>query len=259
MSKMLRALYVNETGFVISAELVLVGTVCVLGLVAGLTCVRDAMVGELQDVGAAFRSVRQDYYYTGMHGCPCGPQDPCACQTRAPHSWTAGSCYFDVTPGEQAELGCVDEPLSAGHRLAAEHEPHPAHQHADSERQRDADDDDADDDDDDDHDDGWEENDDDDDDDRGQRWQRQTEHDDDQDQRRPSRLERSHREGDDDRDAEGEHRRERSESSEGSEHRGEEHQQHERSAVEPTPAAESAVDRIGLVEANAVEAESSEK
>lgn len=134
MANLWTALYVEEAGFVISAELVLVGTVCVLGLVTGLTCVRDAMVAELSDVSDAFRSVRQDFYYTGMHGCDCGP---CGC----PHSWTAGSCYFDDTQG--AELGCTDEPCREDrgtedrapetHRGAGEH---PSHEHRHSEPER---------------------------------------------------------------------------------------------------------------------------
>lgn len=71
----------------LSAELVVIATVVVLGLIAGLRCVQTAVVGELKDVAGAIDSLNQSYYYTGMHGCwKLG-----CCQ----QSFTRGSAFFD--------------------------------------------------------------------------------------------------------------------------------------------------------------------
>ncbi|MCG6157314.1 branched-chain amino acid aminotransferase [Rubinisphaera margarita] len=68
MTNTLSALYNDEAGFIISAELVLVSTICVLGLVVGLSEVAFNVNQELEDVGAAFGSVNQAYSYNGTAG-----------------------------------------------------------------------------------------------------------------------------------------------------------------------------------------------
>ena len=79
MTRLLTALWADESGFIITAELVLIATIVVLGLIAALICVRDSVGGELNDIAAAFRNIDQSYYYGGMRGCK---------------SWTAGSAFF---------------------------------------------------------------------------------------------------------------------------------------------------------------------
>ena len=51
----------DEAGFIVSAELVLISTIAVLGLVVGLSEVALNVNNELEDVGSAFASVRQSY------------------------------------------------------------------------------------------------------------------------------------------------------------------------------------------------------
>jgi Flp pilus assembly pilin Flp len=63
---MLKNFWNDEAGAIISAELVLVLTIAVLAMVTGLTSLRDAVVTELADVGAAFASVDQSYSYGGI-------------------------------------------------------------------------------------------------------------------------------------------------------------------------------------------------
>jgi NAD/NADP transhydrogenase alpha subunit len=60
----------DEAGFIVSAELVLISTIAVLGLVVGLSEVALNVNNELEDVGSAFASVRQTYkiHCTGGHG-----------------------------------------------------------------------------------------------------------------------------------------------------------------------------------------------
>jgi Flp pilus assembly pilin Flp len=58
---MLKNFWNDEAGAIISAELVLVLTIAVLAMVTGLASLRDAVVTELADVGAAIGSVDQSY------------------------------------------------------------------------------------------------------------------------------------------------------------------------------------------------------
>ena len=107
----------DEAGFIVSAELVIVGTVLVLGLITGMACVQEALVGEYKEVAGALRGLDQSYYYSGMQGCVsrrCGVT-----------SWTAGSSYgvdnacveaFGLyTPGPVSD--CVDCPAATGPAL----------------------------------------------------------------------------------------------------------------------------------------------
>ncbi len=47
----------DETGFVVSTELILIATVLVIGMLVGLVSVRDQVVQELGDVAAAISDV----------------------------------------------------------------------------------------------------------------------------------------------------------------------------------------------------------
>ena len=96
--RQLRALWNDERGFIISAELVLIGTLCVLGLITGLTLVRDSVAGEFTDIAAAMRSLDQSYYFSGFRARKsygCG-----GCK-----AWTAGSCFNQK--GEACEADVV--------------------------------------------------------------------------------------------------------------------------------------------------------
>ena len=57
----MRQLWKDELGFIVSAELVVVSCILVLGLMVGLVSVRDQVVQELGDVGAAIAVLQQGY------------------------------------------------------------------------------------------------------------------------------------------------------------------------------------------------------
>jgi hypothetical protein len=65
---MLRKLWNDEAGFIVSAELVLVATILVIGMIVGLASLRDAVVTELADVGHAVANINQSYSYNGVNG-----------------------------------------------------------------------------------------------------------------------------------------------------------------------------------------------
>ena len=64
----LNALKNDENGFIVSAELVLVGTIVVLGMIVGLTELSYGVNEELEDLGSAIGSINQTYYYTLASG-----------------------------------------------------------------------------------------------------------------------------------------------------------------------------------------------
>ena len=63
---MLRQLLNDEAGFIVSAELVLIATLLVIGLIVGLSEVQHAIVAELNDVADAIGELNQCYSYTGF-------------------------------------------------------------------------------------------------------------------------------------------------------------------------------------------------
>jgi hypothetical protein len=104
---MLKNFWNDEAGAIISAELVLVLTIAVIGMVVGLASVRDAVVTELGDVGQAIANIDQSYTYTGIVGHS---------------SATAGSGFADaldfcdsgVITGEQSRCIVIAAPAALG-------------------------------------------------------------------------------------------------------------------------------------------------
>lgn len=100
MLRLAKQFWHDQAGFIISAELVLISTVLVIGLVTGLTCLRNAVNDELSDVACAISSLDQSYCYTGFHSY----KDKCSCVTKAR---TAGSTNVRATYEE--ELSYVED------------------------------------------------------------------------------------------------------------------------------------------------------
>lgn len=97
---MLTRLLHDETGFVISAELVLVATILVIGLIVGLSEVQHAVVAELNDVADAIGSVNQSFSFSGFSKRDRGLWV---------HAFTRGSFFFDAfdeCDNNQCTLAC---------------------------------------------------------------------------------------------------------------------------------------------------------
>lgn len=73
----------KQGGFVLTAELVLIVTILVLGAIVGLVTMRDALTGEMEDVAEAVGALDQGYQFDGL----INPQDTAA---------TAGSAFTDA-------------------------------------------------------------------------------------------------------------------------------------------------------------------
>ncbi|MCA9035025.1 MAG: hypothetical protein KDA91_07845 [Planctomycetaceae bacterium] len=63
---MLKSLWNDEAGVILSAELVLIGTILVLGMIVGLVELQCAVVAELSDLSSAFGNFSQSYQTTGF-------------------------------------------------------------------------------------------------------------------------------------------------------------------------------------------------
>lgn len=68
MNAVVTCLLHDESGFIVSAELVLIGTIAVLAMVVGLSEVALNINHELHDVAMAFGSVNQSFRSSGMSG-----------------------------------------------------------------------------------------------------------------------------------------------------------------------------------------------
>jgi Flp pilus assembly pilin Flp len=104
--KMIRQLLNDEAGFIISAELVLVATLLVIGLIVGLSEVQHAINSELDDVGNAIGKLNQSYSFSGFT-----KRDG-----RNIHAFTRGSAYADEADDcdcNQCDIAC-DAPVQEG-------------------------------------------------------------------------------------------------------------------------------------------------
>lgn len=61
VSRLVRALWIDQSGAALSAELILMTTILGIGTIAGLTTVRDQVTFELADLATAFASIDQSY------------------------------------------------------------------------------------------------------------------------------------------------------------------------------------------------------
>ncbi len=63
---MLKSLWNDECGVILSAELVLIATILVLGMVVGLVELQCSIVAELSDLSSAFGNLDQSYHVSGF-------------------------------------------------------------------------------------------------------------------------------------------------------------------------------------------------
>lgn len=105
---MMHKLLHDETGFIVSAELVLIATLLVIGLIVGLSEVQHAVVAELNDVGDAIGKLNQSYLFTGFS--KRGQFDS------GFKAFTRGSAYFDSMDEcdmNECDIDC-DRPVQEG-------------------------------------------------------------------------------------------------------------------------------------------------
>jgi hypothetical protein len=100
---MFRKLFLDEGGFIVSAELVLIATICVIGLIVGLSEIQHAINCELNDVAEAIGCLNQSFCFSGFTKIDC-------CRV---HARTFGSVFVDVSDNcdnNQCDISC-DHPV----------------------------------------------------------------------------------------------------------------------------------------------------
>jgi hypothetical protein len=60
--------WTEQDGAILSAEIMMVATILVLGMVVGLKSVRDSVVTELADVAQGMGNVNQSFQFSGVDG-----------------------------------------------------------------------------------------------------------------------------------------------------------------------------------------------
>jgi Flp pilus assembly pilin Flp len=78
---MWKAFWNDEAGVILSTEMVLLLSILAIGMTAGLTTLRDGVITELADTGAAFGRMNQGFAVNNVS---------------APSSATAGSLFADA-------------------------------------------------------------------------------------------------------------------------------------------------------------------
>ena len=67
-NRWLKRLWESDEGVIVSAELVLIATILVLGVLVGIASIRDQIVQELGDVAAAMSTTVQSYSFAAVTG-----------------------------------------------------------------------------------------------------------------------------------------------------------------------------------------------
>ena len=109
--ELFKSLWRDEAGVVMSTELVLLGTVGVIGATVGLNMVTNSVNAEMRDLAFAIRSLNQSYSFRGYSSCG---------------AYTAGSCFVQQPVSESlAELGIMGRPEAAPPVLPSTQPPQP--------------------------------------------------------------------------------------------------------------------------------------
>ncbi len=82
MRTFLNRFWNDDAGFIVSAELLFLYTIAVLGLLTGMVAIRNAVIHEMVDVADSIGALDQSYTFTGLSGCK---------------SQTAGSAFDNTT------------------------------------------------------------------------------------------------------------------------------------------------------------------
>jgi hypothetical protein len=61
-------LWHEEQGAIVSAEIMLIMTILVIGMIVGLKSLRDSVVSELADIAQAFANLDQSFSFCGIVG-----------------------------------------------------------------------------------------------------------------------------------------------------------------------------------------------
>ena len=89
---MVKSLWQDEAGFTIALEFILVAVILVIGLVTGLTAVKNSVLEELEELADGILAINNSYSFDGSEHLSCA-------QT--------GATTFSDVPGSQTVVLCT--------------------------------------------------------------------------------------------------------------------------------------------------------
>ena len=98
MNVVISRLWNEQEGAIVSAEILMIGTILVIGVIVGLKSVRDAVVSELADFAQAVSNANQSYSYSGVAGHATYSQGGCFhdqvdfCENNWNDRWQESKC-----------------------------------------------------------------------------------------------------------------------------------------------------------------------
>lgn|GEM_PF-1217641 len=102
MLNLLKSLRRDEYGVILSTEIVIIGTLLVVGLISGIACLQTSVNNELQDLGGAVDALDQSYSFASIR--KSGVIGQCCV-------YTAGTSYYnDERPVDLCTelVGCIE-------------------------------------------------------------------------------------------------------------------------------------------------------
>lgn len=108
---MLNKLWNDENGVILSAEIVLIGTILVIGMIVGLVELQCAVVAEMSDLGDAIGNLDQSYTISGITSYK---------SQGGVKASTSGASYFDQSDeGDCNAIIVCDQSSSRGEKSFA--------------------------------------------------------------------------------------------------------------------------------------------
>ena len=102
MRKLLATCWKDDCGALISMEFLFVATILVIGVVVGLTAVRNAVNAELTELANAILALNQGFTISGQSGCAASTEGSQAIATPV-----TIPCPVNVPPTTPLNITCV--------------------------------------------------------------------------------------------------------------------------------------------------------
>jgi len=96
MANLLKRCWSDDEGALIAIEFLFVATILVIGIVVGLSAVRNAVNAELSELANAILALSQGYSVSGQTGCCASTDGSAALDT--PSTVTPPTCVTPLAP-----------------------------------------------------------------------------------------------------------------------------------------------------------------
>ena len=109
----------KQAGFIVSIELLLLASITVIGLIVGMTNVRDAVLAELSDVSESIGALNQSYQITAVANAAGTAATAGSAFTDAPDLASGAHPIDDQLGNSQNELSFTPAVAGPGEEVTA--------------------------------------------------------------------------------------------------------------------------------------------